>query len=149
MEKLTPDSLVHADCARDIVYVATNLLAQVRDFVNEGNLGRQESICRVLGQLRSFERRNDKRRFDQIKRTVEVLHDSDGFFVATPNYDAIGTHEVVNRRAFSKKFRVGNYAEVRTRFLSLTNQLANKLSGPNRHCRFSDDDLVAIHVVGS
>jgi hypothetical protein len=64
MKKLTADPLVHPDGACNVMHVATDLLAQVRDFVDEGNLRRKEGIGGVLRQLGSFERSNYKRRFD-------------------------------------------------------------------------------------
>ena len=70
MKKLASDSLVHPDRARHVMHVAADLVAQIRDFVDEGNFRCEECIRGVLGQLGSFERSNHKWRFDQIERTI-------------------------------------------------------------------------------
>ena len=51
MQELAPDAVVEADAAGDLLYVGANLLAQVGNFVDEGDLGRQKCVRRVLGQL--------------------------------------------------------------------------------------------------
>jgi hypothetical protein len=96
MQKLTADAFVHADRARDVVTSQPILSHRFAiSLMNEPSS--RESIGGVLRELRSFERSDHKRRFDQVKRAIEILHDRDRFFVATADHHAIGTHEVVDR----------------------------------------------------
>src|SRR6185436_4356136 len=148
MKKLASDSFVHTNRTCNVVHVATNLLAQVCDFVNERDFRREKRIGRVFCKLRRFERSNHKRRFDQVQRTIQILHDRDCFFVTTADDHAIRTHEVVNRCAFPEKLGIGNDAEVCACLLSLTDQLANVFAGADRDRRLGDNYLVAVHVVG-
>src|SRR5690242_5204436 len=110
MQKLTADAFVHADRARNVVDVAANLIAQVRDLVDERNLRREKGVGGVLRELSSFERSYDKRRFDQVEGTIEVLHDRDRLFIAAANHDAIRAHEIVDCSTFPKKLRIRNHA---------------------------------------
>ena len=52
MQEFAADAVVEADAARHVLHVGADLLAQIGDFVDEGDLGGEESIGRVLGQLR-------------------------------------------------------------------------------------------------
>ena len=65
MKKLAANSLIHADGACNIMDVAADPIAEIGDFVDEGNLGREKSVGCVLGELSSFERSNYEGRFDQ------------------------------------------------------------------------------------
>ncbi len=53
VQKLAADAPVEPDAARDIVHVRAHLLAEIGDLVDEGDLGREERVGRVLDQLRA------------------------------------------------------------------------------------------------
>src|SRR5690349_5082760 len=101
MEKFAADAFIHADRACHVVYVATDLVTEIRDLVDERNLRREKRIRSILRELSSFERSNDKWRFDQIQRAIQIFHDRDRFFVTTADNHTIRTHEIVNGRTFS------------------------------------------------
>src|SRR5205814_9381417 len=48
MKKLCPDSAIHSDSSRDLMNVAANFLAKIRNLINERNLRRKKSVCRIL-----------------------------------------------------------------------------------------------------
>ena len=48
---LRADAVVEADAARNLLHVGAGPLAQVRHLVDEGDLGRQEGIGRILDEL--------------------------------------------------------------------------------------------------
>ena len=58
-----------------------------------------------------------------------------GLFVAAADDDAVGTHEIVDRRALAQKLRVRDDAEVGLRFLMLANQ-AGADARPCRRARW-------------
>ena len=71
MQELAADAAVEADAARHVVHVGADLLAEIGDLVDEGDLGREEGVGRVLDQLGGLEVGEDDRRLDQIERPVE------------------------------------------------------------------------------
>ncbi|MEH2483662.1 hypothetical protein V1282_007019 [Nitrobacteraceae bacterium AZCC 2146] len=51
MLKLRPDAVVHHDAARHVLHVGTDLLHEVGDLVDEGDLGGEEGVGGVFDQL--------------------------------------------------------------------------------------------------
>ena len=51
VQEFRADAVVEADAARDVLDVGADLLAQVGDLVDEGDLGREEGVGGVLDQL--------------------------------------------------------------------------------------------------
>ena len=48
MQELAADAAVEADAARHVLHVGADLLAQVGDLVDEGDLGREEGVGAYL-----------------------------------------------------------------------------------------------------
>ena len=57
MEKLAADAAVEADALGDVLHVGADLLAQIGDLVDEGDLGREEAVGGVFRQLGRLDRR--------------------------------------------------------------------------------------------
>ena len=55
MQELAADAAVEADAARHVVHVGADLLAEIGDLVDEGDLGREEGVGGVLDQLGRLE----------------------------------------------------------------------------------------------
>src|SRR5437762_9734507 len=108
MQELASDSSIHANGARYLMHVATNFLAEVSNFVDEGNLGCQKSVGRVLDQLSALQGGDNKGRFDQIQRTIKIAHDLDCFKILAPNHDAVGPHKITDCGSFTQELRVGD-----------------------------------------
>src|SRR6266404_1215183 len=121
MKKLISNSPVHTHSTSDVMDITTYLIAQVRYFIDKRNLGCKKCICSILAQFRRLERGDQNRRFNQIKGPVKVPHDCNRLFIATPDYDTVRTHKVIDRGAFSKKLRVRNDAEICLLCLIITN----------------------------
>src|SRR4051812_2369797 len=51
MKEFRPDPVVEADAAGDVLDVGADHLAQIGDLVDEGDLGRQEGVRRIFGEL--------------------------------------------------------------------------------------------------
>ena len=49
MEKLAANAPIHTDRPGHIVNIATNAFTQVRDLVNERDLGGQKGVRRIFG----------------------------------------------------------------------------------------------------
>src|ERR1044071_9690909 len=106
MKELTADAVVHSHAASDIVDVTSYRVAEVGDLVNKGDLCRQECVGGVFDQLGCFKRSDNDRRFNQIKRAVELLHYLDRFFLIAADHDTVRSHKVVDRCALAKKLGV-------------------------------------------
>jgi len=53
MQEFCADSVVETDAARDFLDIGTDFLAEIGDFIDECNLGRQESISCIFYELSS------------------------------------------------------------------------------------------------
>src|SRR5258708_14678647 len=128
--------------------VATDLLANICNLIDERNLRGQEGIRGVLNQFRTFNRSNNKRSFDQVKRTIEIAHNSDCVLISTPNHDPIRPHEVTARGPLEQECRIRDYAEFDGSRLVFADQGSQMLSGSDRNSRLGSHHLIAIHVFG-
>ena len=102
MQEFTADAIVHSHTASDVVNVAADGVAKIGYFVDKGDLGREKGVRRVFDKLRRFEGSDDDRRFDQIKRAIQVLHHRDRVRFIAADDDAVGTHKIFDRRAFAQ-----------------------------------------------
>src|SRR3546814_11876981 len=75
VQELAADAPVEADAAGDVVHVGADLLAEIGDLVDKGDLGGEEGVAGVLGQLGGLQAGEENRRFDQVERPVERAHD--------------------------------------------------------------------------
>src|SRR3546814_7761414 len=71
VQELAADAPVEADAAGDVVHVGADLLAEIGDLVDKGDLGGEEGVAGVLGQLGGLQAGEENRRFDQVERPVE------------------------------------------------------------------------------
>src|SRR5436189_3535176 len=106
MQEFSPDPVVHSDTASNIVNVTPDRIAEIGDLVYKSDLRCQKCIGSIFDKLSGFERCNDDRRFYQVERPVEVLHDGDRVFLIAPYDDPVRTHKIADSRTFSQEFRV-------------------------------------------
>ena len=52
MQRFAADAAVQPDAARHAMHIGADLLAQIRHFIDEGDLHRQEAVGGVFDQLR-------------------------------------------------------------------------------------------------
>src|SRR3546814_2569562 len=71
VQELAADAPVEADAAGDVVHVGADLLAEIGDLVDNGDLGGEEGVAGVLGQLGGLQAGEENRRFDQVERRSE------------------------------------------------------------------------------
>ena len=57
VQELRADAVVEADAARDVLHVGADLLAEVGDLVDEGDLRREKGVGGVFDQLGGAARR--------------------------------------------------------------------------------------------
>jgi hypothetical protein len=138
MEKLRANAVIEADAARDILHIGADALAEIGDFVDEGDLRRQKRIGRVFRQFRAAAAGEQERRAVQIERAINLLHDRLCAFVVKADDDAVGALEIVDRRAFAQKLRVGDDGEFGVR-AGLANDALDLVAGADGNRRFGDD----------
>ena len=66
---------IEPDAARHVVHVGADLVAQVGDLVDVGDLHRQEGVGGILDELGGLEAGEQDRRLDQEQRPIELAHD--------------------------------------------------------------------------
>ena len=124
------DAIVEAHAARDLDDVGAGLLADVRDLVDERDLRRQERVGGELDHLRAGDVGAHERRLqrrveldDRVARPAAVVADD----------DAVGVHEVLDRRALLEELRAGDVAEALLALLA--EHALQRRAGAARHGR--------------
>ncbi len=105
------DAVVEPDAMGNIENVGAETLAQVRDFVDEGDLHRQEHVGGVFDHLRAAARGVDDLPAVALDRPVDFAHHPASALVLDPDDHAVGTLEVLDRRALAQEFRVRHHGE--------------------------------------
>ena len=103
VQELEADARVVAHADRDLARVGVDRLAQVRDRVDERDLGREERVRRVLDHLGRRGVGDEHRRVDPL---VELAHAHRRLAVFAADHDAIGVEEVADRLALAQELGV-------------------------------------------
>ena len=117
---------------RDLLDVAADLLAEIGDFVDEGDLGGEEGVGGVFDQFGGAPCGVEHRRLVEIERPVEVRHHLLGALVGGADDDAVGMLEVLDRRAFAQELRIGHDRHVGVG-PGLGHDPFDLVAGPDRH----------------
>src|SRR5262249_34851674 len=106
MQEFAADAAIETDAFSNILDIGADRFAQIGYFVDESDLGGEKGISRVLDQFSRLNVGEQHRRLDQIERPIELPHHRAGRFAVGTDYNAVGAHKILDRRAFSQKFRV-------------------------------------------
>ena len=147
MQEVAPDAAVEADPLGDILDVGAKPLAEVRDLIDEGDLGREKAVGGVLDQLRRLEGGEQHRRLDEEERPVERPHDCLRPLGLDPDDDPVGAHEVADGRTLAQEFRVRDDVE-RGIGPPLPDDAGDLAPGADWHRRFRGDDGMAFQRIG-
>ena len=112
MQELAADAVVQADAARHLLHVGADLLAEVGDLVDEGDLHGQKGVGGVFDQFGGAPVGEQDRRLVEIERAVELGHHRPGALVVEADDHAVRPLEVLDRRAFAQELRVGDHRDV-------------------------------------
>jgi hypothetical protein len=134
LKEARADAGVEADAAGDVVHVGADLLAQVGDLVDETNLGREEGVGGVLGQLGGAALHDQQRRLVAQQRAVNLVQHGLGVLVVDPDHHPVGPLEVLDRRAFAQELgiRGDREGEIGAR---LADNPFDLVAGADRHGR--------------
>ena len=130
VKELAADALVEADAARHVLHVGADLLAQIGDLVDEGDLRRQKGVGGVFDQFRGAPVGEMHRRLVEVQRPVEFRHHLARALVFRADHHAVGALEILDRRAFAQEFRIGDDGE-----FGVGPDFADDASRPRRRCR--------------
>ncbi len=112
MQELAADAVVRADAARHFLHVGTDLLAEIGNFVDEGDLHREEGIARVLDELgRATRGEHHRRRIDE-QRPIDLIHHFARAVIVGADDNAVGALEVGDGGAFAQELGIGGDGDV-------------------------------------
>jgi hypothetical protein len=112
-------------------------LAQVGDLVDEGDLGGEERVRRVLGQLGGAPAGVEDRRLIEIERPIDLGHHLLGALVGQADDDAVGMLEVLDRGALAQELGIGDDRDVGVG-PCLADDSLDLVAGADRHGRLGD-----------
>ena len=137
MQKLRTNAVVEADAARHVLDVGAHLLAQIGNLVDEGNLGGEKGVCRVLDQLGRSPRCIQHRCSIEVKRPVELSHYFFGAAMLGSHHNPVRMLEVADCRTFAKKLGIGHNSKIGSR-IDLVDDAFDLVAGANRDRRFGN-----------
>ena len=97
---------------------APSALAEIGDLVDEGDLGGEKRVGGVFDQFGGAPAGVHDRRLVEVERPVDFGHHLARALVVGADDDAVGVLEVLDRRAFAQKFRIGDDDDVGLRAAS-------------------------------
>src|SRR5262249_23767529 len=106
MQKFGANPIVEPDAARNLLDIGANLLAQISNLVDEGDLGGKKGVGRIFDQFGGPAPSVDDRRLIEVKGTVDFRHHLFRALVVSANDDPIRVLEITNRGALAQEFRL-------------------------------------------
>ena len=143
------DPRVGADALPDVLDVGAERIGEVGELVHERDPRRQHRIGRVLGELGRAHVHQQQPLVVALERRVDGAHRGDRALVVGADDDAVGPHEILDRRALLQELR--DSTRRRTAWPTprdselFRDGLAHAVGGAHRHRRLVDDDLVLGH----
>src|SRR5205823_98161 len=134
MKEFRSDAIVQSDAACNFLYIRADLVGQIRDFVYEGDLGGEKSVCRVFDEFRSTATREYERALIEIERPVDFRNDFAGAFVLCTDYDPVRNLEIADRRALTQELWIGGHGDI-SRWVRFVNKSFHFVACPNRNSR--------------
>ena len=108
VEERAADARVRGDAFVDFLDVGPDGVAELGDLVHERDARGEHGVGGVLGDLGGRVAHADDGLGVERERTVELLHDGEGFVGVGADDDAVGPQEVVDGRAFLEELGVAD-----------------------------------------
>ena len=138
------DAVVRTNSLAHQVHIGPNLLTQLRDLVHERNARGEHGVGGVFRDLGGGYIGEDERVAGADERSVQFGQHLGRFVGVDPHHDAVGFHEIVDRRPLLEKLRIRAHMKVGGRVLS--DRLSHLFRRANGNRAFGDDDLRFVHV---
>ena len=145
MQELVADAAVLADGGGDLLHVGAEHLAQIRHLVDEADLQGEEGVGGIFCELGGLAADEHHRRVAQRERLVQARHQLARALIVDADENAVGMHEVLDRRAFAQELRIGAHGELGVG-PDRAHAILDLAAGAHRHRRFGDDDGEAVEV---
>ena len=139
VEEFGADPVVEADAARDLLDVRADGLAQIGDFVDEADLGREEGVGGIFDELGRSPPGEQHRRLVEEQRAVDFAQDFAWPLVFGADDDPVGDLEVADRGAFAQEFGIGADAGAGGCAIALEDP-GDLVPGSDRNRGLGDDD---------
>jgi hypothetical protein len=118
---------------------APTFFRQIRDLVDEGDLGGEEGVGGVFDQLCGAPRGEHQGRLVERQRPVDVTEHFARTVIRGADDDSVRKFEIADRGTFPQEFRIGRDHHVGGR-VGFKDQPLDFVAGADRHGRFGDDD---------
>ncbi len=145
VEKGFTDTAIRADAGHDVGHVGADALAHGGDLVDERDLRGQERVGGVLDHLGGPHVGRDDRR---AQRRVEIAHRGFGGGVRNAEDDAIGMHEICDRRTFAQKLGIRQDLDVVAGGVVLADDRGDEVARLDRDRGLVDDELGGVERFG-
>ena len=139
MQELRADAVVETDAARHLLHVGADLLGEIGNLVDEGDLGREKRVGGVFDQFGGAPGRVHDRRLVQRQRTIDVAEHLAAALVGSADHDAIGPFEIADRSTLAQELRIGGDHDIGRR-IGLADDALHLVTGADRHRRFGHDN---------
>jgi hypothetical protein len=142
VDEVVADPRIGADAAAHRLDVGAEPFGQVGEFVHEADPGRQHHVGRVLGEFRRAHVHVDDLVMIAVERRIQRIEQAGAVGACGADDDAVGFHEVVDRRTFLQELGVRDHVEVdrdAARGERLGHRRADPVSRADRHRRLVDD----------
>src|SRR5690606_7399625 len=147
LQEARADAAVEADAVGHVLHVGADFLAQVRNLVDEADLGREERVRRILGQLGRAAGHDQQPRLVAEQGTVDLAQHFGGVVVVDADHHPVRALEVVDRRAFAQELGVGGDRELEVR-PRLADDPLDLVAGADRHGRLGHHHRAWAQVLG-
>ncbi len=136
------DAPIAADARDDVEDIGADDFADLRDLVHERDLGREKTVGGVLDHLgRAYVGDDDLR---IVERRVEIAHRPLDVGIGDAEDDAIGLHEIADRRPLAQKLGVTDDADFVFARLMFANDRRDEVARFHGDRGFVDDDERAV-----
>src|ERR1700738_1020046 len=137
MQEFRPDSVIEPDPACNFLHIRAHSFAQIRDFIDEADLGGKECIGGLLDQVGRSAAGVKYGSLVEVERPVNFSHNFFGALIVCPNDNSIGVFEIVDGGTFPQKFWVRHYRDIEVSSQLPQNAL-DLVTSPDRHGRLGD-----------
>ena len=114
MQEFRSDATVHAEAARHVRHIRAHLLAQIRYFIDERDLRREETVGRVFDQFGRLPVGPENGDVTKAQRSVELREHLPGQVGLDTEDHAVGTQEVLDRGTLAKELGIRGDVEILT-----------------------------------
>ena len=112
IQKAVSNSAVSADAPADVVHIGPQHIGQIGHFIHERDACGQHGVGGVFGQLGTAHIHPHGAGMVAVEAGIQITHHAAAAGMVRPlihaHHNAVGSHEIVNRRPFFEELRIGH-----------------------------------------